>query len=163
MTEEKKNPLLSGVMAGYMILLAHLLLIIILAAAVIFIQTLSEYIEYVLAGGLLLIVGSAVFFYQLLKKNGKQILNTLKNPAFQGQNIEISLLGGFASVSINNPNKGSQLILEDQSEIIQALPDLQSTSPQNELLRLADLHDRNLISKEEFMQLKNKILTSSPN
>ncbi len=163
MTKEKKNPLLSGVMAGYMILLAHLLLIIILAAAVIFIQTLSEYIEYVLAGGLLLIVGSAVFFYQLLKKNGKQILNTLKNPAFQGQNIEISLLGGFASVSINNPNKGSQLILEDQSEIIQALPDLQSTSPQNELLRLADLHDRNLISKEEFMQLKNKILTSSPN
>ena len=160
MTENKKNPLLSGIMAGYMILLAHLLLIIILATAVVFIQTLAEYIEYVLAGGLLLIMGSAIFFYQLLKKNGRQIINTLKNPSFQGQNIEISLLGGLASVSINNPDKGSQLTLDNHSHTIQALPELQSTSPQSELLRLADLHDRSLISKEEFLQLKDDILGS---
>ena len=160
MKEEKKKPLLSGIMAGYLILIAHLLLVIILATAVVFIQTLAEYIEYVLAGGLLLIAGSAVFFYQLLKKNGKQIVNTLKNPSFQGQNIEISLLGGLASVSINNPEKSSQLILDNQSQVTQALPNLQSTSPQSELLRLADLHDRNLISKEDFYKLKNEILKS---
>ena len=158
MDESKKNPLLSGVMAGYMILLAHLLLIIILATAVVFIQTLAEYIEYVLAGGLLLIIGSAAFFYRLLKQNGKQILNTLKNPAFQGQNIEISLLGGLASVSINNPGKSSQLMVENQTTTIQSLPEPQSSSPQNELLRLSDLFDRDLISKEEFLQLKNDIL-----
>jgi len=159
MTEDKKRPLLSGIMAGYLVLLAHLLLIVILATAVVFIQTLAEYIEYVLAGGLLLIIGSAVFFYQLLKKNGKQIINTLQNPSFQGQNIEISLLGGLASVSINNPNKNSQLVLDDQTTTIQALPETPSISPQNELLRLANLYDRNLITEAEFKQLKKEILT----
>ena len=161
MTESKKNPLFSGIMAGYLILLAHLLLIIILAAAVVFIQTLAEYIEYVLAGGLLLIIGSAIFFYRVLKQNGKQILNTLKNPAFQGQNIEISLLGGLASVSINNPDKSQQMMLDNRSPTIQALPDPQTSSPQNELLRLADLYDHGLLSKEEFQQLKEDILMAS--
>ncbi|MEA1923825.1 MAG: SHOCT domain-containing protein [Pseudomonadota bacterium] len=159
MTEDKKNPLLSGIMAGYLIILAHLLLIIILATAVIFIQTLAEYIEYVLAGGLLIIFGSAVFFYRILKQNGKQIIDTLKNPAFQGQNIEISLLGGLASVSINNPERNQHLMLDHQTPTIQALPDLPASSPQNELSRMADLHDRGLISKEEFLKLKNEILT----
>ena len=160
MSEDKKNPLFSGVMAGYLILLAHLLLIIILAAAVVFIQTLAEYIEYVLAGGLLLIIGSAIFFYRILKQNGKEIINTLKNPAFQGQNIEISLLGGLASVSINSPEKSPLLMLDSQSPTIQALPDPHSSSPRNELLRLADLDDRDLISKDEFLQLKKAFLTS---
>lgn len=160
MTKDKKNPLLSGVMAGYLILLAHLLLIIILATAVVFIQALAEYIEYVMAGGLLLIIGSAVFFYRILKQNGKEIINTLKNPAFQGRNIEISLFGGLASVSINSPENGHQLILDNQSPTIQALPIPHSPAPQNELLRLADLYDRDLISKDEFQQLKEAFLTS---
>ena len=163
MTEDKKNPLFSGVMAGYLILLAHLLLIVILAATVVFIQTLAEYIEYILAGGVLLIIGSAVFFYRVLKQNGKEILNTLKNPAFQGQNIEISLLGGLASVSINSTEKSPQLILDNHSPTIQALPDPHSSSPRNELLRLADLYDRGLISKEEFLGLKEEFLTSQKN
>ena len=161
MTEKQKNPLLSGVMAGYLILLAHLLLIIILATAVVFIQTMAEYIEYVLAGGLLLILGSAIFFYRIVKQNGTQILNTLRNPSFQGQNIEISLLSGLASVSINNPEKSPQLMLENQAPSIRALTETNSSSsPQNDLLRLADLYDRGLINKEEFLQLKEEILTS---
>ena len=160
MTKDKKNPLLSGVMAGYLILLAHLLLIIILATAVVFIQTMAAYIEYVQAGGLLLIIGSAVFFYRLLKQNGKQILNTLKNPTFQGQNIEVSLLGGLASVSINNPEKSQQLMLDKLTPTIQALPEPHVSPAGNELLRLAELFDRDLISKEEFMQLKEEFLTS---
>ena len=162
MTEDKKNPLLSGIMAGYLVILAHILLIIILATAVIFIQTLSEYIEYVLAGGLLIIFASAVFFYRVLKQNGKQIIDTLKNPAFQGQNIEISLLGRLASVSINNPEKNQHLMLDHQIPTIQALPELPTLSPQNELIRLAELHDRGLISKEEFLKLKDDILSSQP-
>ncbi|MBN2808296.1 MAG: SHOCT domain-containing protein [Deltaproteobacteria bacterium] len=168
MTENKKNPLLSGVMAGYMILLVHLLLIVVLATSVVFIQTLAKYIEYVLAGGFLLIFGSAIFFYHLLKKNGRQIINTLKNPAFHGQRIEISLLGGLASVSINNPDKDSQLMLENQPRTLKALPEIQTgscpgESPQSELLRLADLYDRKLISEEEFQQLKREILKASEN
>ncbi|MCD6534169.1 MAG: SHOCT domain-containing protein [Deltaproteobacteria bacterium] len=158
MTEEKKNPLLSGIMAGYLVILAHILLVIILATAVIFIQTLSEYIEYVLAGGLLIIFGSALFFYRILKQNGKQIIDTLKNPAFQGQNIEISLLGGLASVSINSPEKSHHLMLDQQTPIIQALPERPTLSPHNELIRLGDLHDRGLISKEEFLKLKDEVL-----
>ncbi len=161
MTEDKKNPLLSGVMAGYMILLIHLLLVIFIATAVVFIQALSEYIEYILGGGVLLIIGSGAFFYRLLKQNGKQILNTLQNPSFQGQNIEVNLLGGLASISINNPGKGPQVMLENQVQTLNVLPEHPSSaSLRNELLRLSDLHDRKLISRAEFLQLKDGLLAS---
>jgi hypothetical protein len=161
--EGKKNPLLSGVMAGYMILLIHLLLVIILATAVVFIQALSEYIEYILGGGVLLILGSGAFFYYLLKQNGKQILNTLQNPAFPGQNIQVSLLGGLASITINSQRNEPQIMLDNQAETLTALPEHTSFSPSNELLRLSDLYDRGLISKDDFLQLKDDLLASHEN
>ncbi|MCK5916364.1 MAG: SHOCT domain-containing protein [Deltaproteobacteria bacterium] len=161
MEEGKKNPLLSGVMAGYMILLIHLLLVIILATAVVFIQALSEYIEYILAGGFLLIIGSGAFFYHLIKRNGRQILNTLRNPSFQGQNVEVSLLGGLASISINNPGKGQPIMIDHQTQTLHALPEHPpSASPGSELLRLSDLYDRGLINKDDFLKLKDDLLTS---
>jgi hypothetical protein len=166
MTEGKKNPLLSGVMAGYLILLVHLLLVIILATAVVFIQALSEYIEYILGGGVLLIIGSGAFFYYLLKQNGKQILNTLRNPPFPGQNIEVSLLGGLASVSIKSQNQSQQAtMLENQITTLNALPEYPSaiSSPGSELLRLSDLYDRGLISRDDFNKLKDDLLASKEN
>ncbi len=161
-SEGKKNPLLSGVMAGYLILLIHLLLVIILATAVVFIQALSEYIEYILGGGVILIIASGAFFYYLLKQNGKQILNTLHNPPFPGQNIEVSLLGGLASISIKSQNRDQQpqVMLENQITPLNALPEYPplNSSPSNELLRLSDLYDRGLISRDDFDKLKNDLL-----
>ncbi len=161
MTESKKNPLLSGIMAGYLILLIHLLLVIILATAVVFIQALSEYIEYILGGGVLLIIASGAFFYHLLKQNGKQILNTLQNPPFPGQDIEVSLLGGLASVSIKSQSREQpQMMLENQITTLNALPEhaAAASSPSNELLRLSGLYDRGLINRDDFNKLKNDLL-----
>ncbi len=164
MTEGKKNSILNGVMAGYLILLIHLLLVIILATAVIFIQALSEYIEYIMGAGVLLIIGSGAFFYHLLKQNGKQILNTLRNPPFPGQNIEVSLLGGLASISINSQNQNQQTMLDNHITTLNALPEYSSdTSPSNELLRLSDLYDRGLISRDDFNKLKDSLLGSEEN
>ena len=151
-------------MAGYLVLLIHLLLVIFLATAVVFIQGLSEYIEYILGGGVLLIIGSGAFFYHLLKQNGKQILNTLQNPSFPGQNIEVSLLGGLASISIKSPGKNEQLMLGNPSPELRAIPELPpATAPHNELLRLSELYDRGLINKEEFLQLKDELLKPHKN
>jgi|GEM_PF-519554 len=164
MPESKKNPLLSGIMAGYLVLLIHLILVIFLATAVVFIQGLSEYIEYILGGGVLLILGSGAFFYRLLKQNGKQILNTLQNPSFPGQNIEVSLLGGLASISIKGAEKSDQFMLEDPTRELKAIPEIPpAASPHNELLRLSELYDRGLINKEEFLLLKDDLLNSSKN
>ncbi|MCD6269358.1 MAG: SHOCT domain-containing protein [Deltaproteobacteria bacterium] len=164
MTEGKKNSILNGVMAGYLILLIHLLLVIFLATAVIFIQALSEYIEYIMGGGVILIIGSGAFFYHLLKQNGKQILNTLRNPPFPGQNIEVSLLGGLASISINSQNQGQQAMLDNHITTLNALPEYSSdTSPSTELLRLSDLYDRGLISRDDFNKLKDSLLKSEEN
>jgi len=164
MPQSKKNPLLSGVMAGYLVLLIHLILVIFLATAVVFIQGLSQYIEYILGGGVLLILGSGAFFYRLLKQNGKQILNTLQNPSFQGQNIEVSLLGGLASISIKGAEKSDHFMLGNPAQELRAIPELPPTaSPHNDLLRLSELYDRGLISKEEFIHLKDDLLNSDKN
>jgi len=164
MPESKKNPLLSGVMAGYLVLLIHLILVIFLATAVVFIQGISEYIEYILGGGVLLIIGSGAFFYRLLKQNGKQILNTLQNPSFPGQNIEVSLLGGLASISIKGAEKSDQFMLENPAPGLRAIPELPpAASPRNDLLRLSELYDRGLINKEEFLRLKDDLLNSDKN
>ncbi len=164
MPESKKNPLLSGVMAGYLVLLIHLVLVIFLATAVVFIQGLSEYIEYILGGGILLIIASGAFFYRLLKQNGRQILNTLRNPSFPGQNIEVSLLGGLASISIKGVEKSDQFMLGNPTQELRAIAEIPpAASPHNDLLRLSELYDRSLISKEEFLLLKNDLLNSSKN
>jgi len=164
MPENKKNPLLSGVIAGYLVLLIHLILVIFLATAVVFIQGLSEYIEYILGGGVILIIGSGAFFYRLLKQNGKQILKTLQNPSFPGQNIEVSLLGGLASISIKSPEKHEQLILGNPPAELKAIPELPpAASLRNELLRLSELYDRGLINKDEFLHLKEGLLNSLKN
>jgi len=164
MPASKKKPLLSGIMAGYMILLIHLVLVIFLATAVVFIQGLSEYIEYILGGGVLLIIASGAFFYRLLKQNGKQILNTLQNPSFPGQNIEVSLLGGLASISIKSPEKNDQLMLENPAAELKAIPELPpAASPRNELLRLSELYDRGLINKDEFLHLKDDLFNADKN
>lgn len=165
MTDEKKtsSPFSSGITAGYMILLAHLLLIIILATAVVFIQTLAEHIEIILAIGLLLILGSTYIFFRMLKQNGRQIIKTLNNPTFAGQNIEVSLLGGLASLSLKRPETNPpQNLLDYQTTKIKALPLKLDDSKitRHELLRIADLHERGLIDKQEFLSLKKEIMAS---
>ncbi|MBN2705995.1 MAG: SHOCT domain-containing protein [Deltaproteobacteria bacterium] len=159
---EEKNPLLAGVTAGYLILVVHLLLVIGLAAAVVFIQTLAQYIEYILAGGLILIIASAYFFYRILKNNGRQIIKTMSQPGFAGSNVTVSLLGGLASISIRRPEGADE---NSQSMLTyQALPALPASSsprpPQQELFRLAQLYEQGLLNKDEFARLKADILDS---
>lgn len=157
----KKNPVITGITAGYLILAVHLLLVIVLAAAVIFIQTLAEYIEYVLAGGLLLILGSGYVFYRLLKKNGKQILETMQSPGFAGQNITVSLLGGLASISLKQNDEPGREALSYRPAELAALPEKSSPQPQDELFRLASLHEQGLLSKAEFDLLKDQVITKT--
>jgi len=155
--KKERTPVASGIFLGYFVLILHLLLIVGVGVAVVFLRGLVAYMEWILAGGLLLILFSGYYFYRRLRKNGQQIQEILKDPAFRGQNVEVSFLGGMASLRIgrdaNAPPLGAI-----PGPVIQQIEDPE-TMRRRELSRLADLFEKELITREEFQQLKDELLT----
>ncbi len=161
----------SDTWTGYSIIAIHLVFVIVLATSIIFIQTLAAYLEYVIAGGVIFLLVSFLFFYRKFRKNGHQLVETLQQTSSRyGQSIKIDLLGGLASISINSQNQKPDSRYQlppagrGDSGAVQALPATTGSEKdgeaRNELLRLAELYDRKLINQEEFDLFKKNLLTS---
>ena len=87
---------------------------------------------------------------------------TLNSPMFNGRTVEISVLGGLASVKVGDGSGGAPA-LENHSSI----PYLQLEDPASirlrELTELADLLKKNLITLDEYHEFKQQILKTSGN
>jgi len=153
--------------AGYTIILAHLVFVVLLAMAMIFIQALSEYLIYVLVGGLLSTLLLIYLVYRKMKRDGRHLIDNLQKASnFYGHDIRIEILGGMAAVSISHqpsadrtrqiPAPGGLL-----SSPIHALPAAEEKTREisSELLRLAALYEQRLIDRDEFEMLKKNLLT----
>jgi hypothetical protein len=157
----------SNAWTGYAIILAHLVFVVLLAMAMIFIQALSEYLIYVLVGGLLSTLLLIYLVYRKMKRDGRHLIDNLQNASnLYGHDIRIELLGGMAAVSISHqpsadgtrqiPAPGGLL-----SSPIHALPTAEEKTREisSELLRLAALYEQRLIDRDEFEMLKKNLLT----
>jgi hypothetical protein len=143
----------------YLILGGHLLLIVALCFFVLFFRGLVNYLPWIFLGGVSLICLSAYFIYKRMKTEGKALKEILSLPMFEGKTVEISVLGGLASVRVEDPKPQQPLAIDDgtrgQSRPIHALP---PSSHVTELLELAHLLDSNLITLDEYNKAKKKII-----
>lgn len=154
---KKENSVTSGIFAGYFVILLHLLLIMLLGLIVIFLRGVNEYLIWIVLGGLLLILGSGYFFYRKIKNDNKKLRDILNDPAFQGKSLEISFLGGMASMKIaQSPSSPNSLDYNGQPP--RQLEDSQSVQVR-ELTQIADLLKGKLITEEEYQRLKKEILS----
>lgn len=143
----------------YLILGGHLLLIVALCFFVLFFRGLVNYLHWIFLGGVSLIGLSAYLIYRRMKTEGKALREILALPMLQGKNVEISVLGGLATVRVESPTpQEPPLAIEDGTRNQAPIHALPPSSHVTELLELAHLLDSNLITLDEYNKAKKKII-----
>ena len=150
MASDPENPgIVKNIFTGYFILLLHVLLLVLLGLFIIFFRGLVQYMPWILGGGLVLLVSALVWAYVKFRRHRNQV----QHMRAQGRGVEISFLGGLASMRVGGNlehhgwSTNAPLQLEDPN-----------TSRMRSLERLMEMYNQELISREEFLRLKQEVL-----
>ena len=77
-------------------------------------------------------------------------------PEFKDRNVEVKLMGGLASFKMSAPEGGPAGIAHQPGNT--AYLEQKTRSTEDKLATLIELHQKNLISKEDFEQAKQEII-----
>ncbi len=151
-----------SVMTAYLILILHVVLIALIGVLIIFFQGLISYMLWIFLGLIGIVAFSGYRFYRRLKAQGRSVAEAMRSPAFDGRPVEISFMGGLASVRLGgSPGPPA---LEASTTLESAAGPRQLEAPGSDQIRelsdLAKLLEDDLISLDEFQQLKQQILNS---
>lgn len=157
---EQSRNIFSSVVVIALILVFHVILIVALVGSVILFKGIYDLRWWILAVGLLLIAGSGYYFYRRAKAGKRRLRDIINDPAFHNRSVEISLLGGMATLRV-----GHQDAEKRQPRMIDVNPNgetKQLPSPSShqiaELTELNRMLEQGLITKEEFLRLKQDVL-----
>ncbi len=156
LNDEQNRGIFNGVFLGYFVLLLHVLLILGLGVAVVLLKGIYDFRWIILVAGLVLIGGSGFLFYRRIKASNRSLREAMNDPALRDRTLEISLLGGMASVKLGHRNDQPQLI--DAGEINKVRRLEAPASQVKELSQLVRMLEDELINREEFEQLKQDLI-----
>jgi hypothetical protein len=159
---DKKNSknevgLFKSVMLAYGILTLHIILVAMVGLVVVFFQGIAKYWIWIFIGIIATIIGCTYYIYRRVKSQGKTLGDILKSPAFSGKSVEVSVLGGLASLKIGEPKNSRKQLAIHPDSLVPQLEDPDTTKVR-EVLELARLLEKNLITPEEYHQAKQKLL-----
>ena len=151
--------LVKSVLLAYFILALHVLLIAGIAILVIFFRGMVNYMLWIFLGGIALIGFSAFYFVRRMRAEGRSLREMLNNPMFNGRSVEVSLLGGMATVKLGQSSL-PPAIGHDAAVDIPRLedPDAFRNREVSELTELARLLEKDLITVDEFNKAKRQLL-----
>lgn len=144
-----------SILVAYAILFLHVLLIAGLGMLVLFFRGIVQYMIWIFLGGTALVLGSAYYFYRRMKAEGKSLHEMLKSPVLNGRAVEVSFLGGIASVKLGRPP--GRTALEDHSTPEYRQLDDPGAARVKELNELARLLHKNLITVDEYNRAKQQL------
>ena len=157
---EQNRSIFSSVVVIALILIFHVALIVGLIGSVILFKGIYDLRWWILAVGLVLIGVSGYYFYRRAKAGKRRLRDMINDPAFHNRNLEISLLGGMATLRVghqDNPHNQPRMIdVSPDGETKQLPPP--SSRQIAELSELNRMLEQGLITKEEFLRLKQDIL-----
>lgn len=150
---KENGGLIKSVFIAYFILILHVLLLAGIGLLVLFFSGVVNYMLWIFLGGAVLIVFSMYRFYKKMKNEGKTLREMMNSPVFRGREVELSFLGGLASLKVGKPE---QPLLEHYPGETRRLEDPESVRLKelNELVRLLE---NDLITLEEYNQAKKQI------
>ncbi len=156
---KESDGVVKSVLVAYLILALHILLIAGIAVLVLFFRGVVNYMLLILAGGVVLIGLLAFYLVRRMRAEGRSLGDMLRNPAFEGRAVEVSLLGGMATVKLGQPNQ-LPAIEHDAAIDLPRLdaPDAPASRDLSELAELARLLEKGLITVDEFNQAKRQLL-----
>ena len=156
LNDEQNKNFFSGVVLAYLVLLLHILLMVGLGITVVVIKGIYDFRWLILLAGIAIIGGSGYYFYRYFKEHKQKLHDLMSDPAFNDRTLEISLMGGLATVRLGHKDDNIKLIQADETEVKQLE---QPKSVQiKELTELTRMLDDELITREEFLQLKKEII-----
>ena len=160
-SEKPAMELFKGVMLAHMILGLHVVLICLIGLVVIFFGGIARYWVWIFLGGLALTGGGAFFIYRRMKAQGRNIVRDLQGVsiACRGSTLEVSFLGGLASVKFARP--GSSGAYELPPAPVPPCSKTRRPSACVSSPALAQLYEKNLITREEFERAKGTLLSSA--
>lgn len=154
--KKKSEGLIKGIALAHLVLVLHLGLFAILGLLVAFLGGVMQHMTLILVGGMAVVALSGYLFYRFLRRQGKSIGEALRSPAFSGRSVEISLLGGMATLRLDQPDAKRSLPTEIPSHSLQ-LEDPE-TARIREINDLGKLLQQELITPEEFANAKKRLL-----
>jgi hypothetical protein len=155
LTNDQGRGIFNGVFIGYLVLLLHLLLILCLGVAVVLLKGIYDFRWLILSAGTLLLVASSYLFYRHLKAGNRRFSELMNDPALRDRTLEISLLGGMASVKLGHRAEPGKLI-ETQSSPVRQL-ESPTRMQLRELEQLAKMLEDQLITRDEFSRFKKEL------
>lgn len=156
---KESDGLVKSVLLAYFILALHVLLIAGMALLVLFFRGVVNYMLWIVLGGIAIVGLSAFFFLRRMRAEGKSLREMLRNPVFNGRSVEVSLLGGMATVKLGQPSQ-QPAIGQDATIDVPRLEDPVTSSSRDvsELAQLARLLEKDLITIDEFNKAKRQLL-----
>ncbi len=157
--KEKESQHFKSVLMAYFILVLHVVLVAGLVIMVIFFRGIINYMIWVFLGGLIAIIASGYHFYKRMKMEGKTLQEILNTYRHSGRSVEVSFLGGLASLKIGGEHYRPPSLNSNSSGHLKQLEDPDSIRIK-EFSELVRLLENNLITLEEYNKFKEQIFKS---
>lgn len=158
--EDQNRSIFSSVVVIALIILFHVALIVGLISSVILFKGIYDLRWWILGIGLLLVIASGYYFYRRAKAGKRRLRDLMNDPAFQNRSVEISLMGGMATLRVGHQDSHHQqprmIDVSPEAEVKQLPPP--SSHQIAELTELNRMLEQGLITKEEFLRLKKDII-----
>jgi hypothetical protein len=159
-TDKPGAELFKGVLLAHLIIGLHVGVIALIGLLVIFFGGLARYWGWILLGGLTAAGLLGGVLYRKLASRGRDIYRDIRSaPVMPGGTIEVSLLGGLAAVKFSKPADAQALPV---AAALPALLEDAATLRVRELGHLAQMYEKNLITREEFERAKAAMFTPPP-
>lgn len=157
--KKKESQHFKSVLMAYFILVLHVVLVAGLLLMVIFFRGLINYMIWIFLGGLIAIIASGYHFYKRMKMEGKTLQEILNTYRYSGRSVEVSFLGGLASLKIGGEHQNPPALNGHTSGRLKQLEDPESIR-HKEFSELVRLLENNLITLEEYKKFKEQIFKS---
>jgi len=145
-----------SVLLAFFVLFLHVILIMGLGFVMLLFGGVVTYLPWILAIGGVLILGSAYLWWKHMKRRGKKLRDILEDPVLQGRTVEVSFLGGFASLKLGQTQE-PLAIGQGHLDTAKQLQDPNMGRSQ-QLANLGRLLKQDLISIDEFLEAKKELM-----
>lgn len=157
-SQEKDRGIISSIFLTYFVLILHALLAVLLGVVIVFFKGVVEYMGWILLGGFVLLGGSGYLFYRRMKRNNRNLRDVLDDPVFRDRAVEVRFLGGAASLRLGQPGQNGERPLSVMGNDAPLQLESPEVSRVRSLERLAHLRETEMITQEEYLQLKKDLL-----
>lgn len=147
--------LFKGVVMAHLVLLLHLMTVGGLGLLVFFFRGIIHYQGWIFLGGSAAVAACAYHLYRRVKKEGKSLGEILRSALPGGRRVEVSFLGGLASLKIDGTGDPSAIDVKagNSSRQLEDPADIQI----RELTTLLHMLEKNLITLDEYQRAKQQI------